>query len=123
MKRDFSLIEKVVLSQRRKTRSVIAKFYRLLKSSRKEILKDSNSVPKLKPFLEKQIVDAFNILNVIFYRFCYKNYLKKDNNDSKIIKLQDLSKLVHLCGKEIKRDELLYLAREATKDDVIKELY
>ena len=64
MKRDFDLIEKVVFHQRRKVRSTLAKFYRLLKSSRKEISKDSNAVPKLKPFLEKQITDAFKVLNV-----------------------------------------------------------
>lgn len=64
MKRDFNLIEKVVLHQRKKIRSTLAKFYRLLKSTRKEVVKESNPVPKLKPFLEKQIADAFKVLNV-----------------------------------------------------------
>ena len=58
------MIEKVIFRQRNQTRTTIAKFYRLIKSSRKEMLKESNFAPKLKPFLEKQIVDAFGIINV-----------------------------------------------------------
>ena len=64
MKRDFGLIQKVLLHQRAQTRSVLGKFYRLLKSSRKEIFKEVSTVPKIKPFLEKQITDAFTVITV-----------------------------------------------------------
>ena len=64
MRRDYGLIEKVAFHQRNQTRTTLAKFYRLIKSSRKEILKESNSASKLKPFIEKQIIDAYRIINV-----------------------------------------------------------
>ena len=118
MKRDYSLIEQVVLNQRNNTRLKFAKLYRLLKSSRKELLRDPTSSPTLKSFLEKQMKDAFDILSVFL---CLSDvpypYLKPN---SETIKLQDLAKVIHLCGKEIKKDELLYLARESTRDEVTK---
>ena len=64
MKRDYGLIQKVILKQREQTRGVLGKFYRLIKSSRKDLFKEASLVPKLKPFLEKQIIDAFRVITV-----------------------------------------------------------
>ena len=66
MKRDIPTINKVVLDQRKQTRSTVGKFYRLLKAARKEVGKEINSGSRLKPFIERQINDAFKIIGVWF---------------------------------------------------------
>ena len=64
MRRDFNLIEKVILRQRKKIRSTLAKFYRMVKITRKEVIGGLGRAQKLKPFLEKQILEAVKALNV-----------------------------------------------------------
>ena len=64
MKKDYSMIDKVIIQQRNQTRAVLGKFYRFIKSVRKALIKNESGVPKLKPFLEKQIADSFRILTV-----------------------------------------------------------
>ena len=68
MKKDYEQIQAVVMQSRHRTRDIIGKFYRMLKASRRDVLQDMSQPLHAKPFIQRQISDAFDLLRVSLTR-------------------------------------------------------
>jgi len=101
MMKDTAAMEKVVATQKSDTRKLFAKSYRLFKSYLKDYhpTESHTRQPKIAPTMDQLIKDSFAIIG------------DKDKFD-----LKQLPRFVHLCGNKLEKDELTYLAKEASSD-------
>lgn len=108
------------MEQRKLTSLLISKLYRLIKSTNK-LFKDEDYQKNinLREITKDQLKENFATLDpVLIFLLFYKYFYLQDNTES--IKILSLVLLVHLCGKDIDDDELIFFARECSR--VIKLL-
>ena len=104
MRKDKKNIYKTIEYQRKVARYSFIRFYRLIKSAKKDNNFDERNGKNVKKFVTEIIKEAFRRIN-------------PQAGSEWDINIHSLPTLIHLCGSKLSKDELVYLARDCSTED------